>query len=368
MTRRLVGLWCGVLVACAPPSTPTGAFAAPTALQLGALLDPPFAQGEAYVRDLAVGDFNGDGLSDLVVAWPGFSTISRFADSGLTVPTRIEELQAPLWAEDLDGDLRAELIGAKQNNSLRVLRWEDTQGFVQRASLSVARMPMALAMGDVVGDDKRDLVALTVNLFEAHSLEAFARTEAGIGFANAVVTSVPSKSERIAIGDVDGDGKGDVASAAFRENRVELFRGGTAGLSAPIFIATNPTPDAVAIGVLQGDVAADLIATSRTGKATLHAWADGGVGPATELGLSACTQVLIVDVDADGVSDVVGLCNGVVEVLRRTDTGFTSLNRFPVDGALLLRRGDVTGDGLADLLVTPSSGTGTVYVLRALAK
>ncbi len=368
MTRRLVGLWCCVLLACAQPATPSGVFAAPRALEIGALLDPPLAPGSAFVIDLAVGDFNGDGTGDLVVAWPGFSTISRFSDTGLTLPSRIDALQAPLWAEDLNGDLRAELVGAKQGNSLRVLAWDDTEGFVERASLSLSRAPVAIAMGDVMGDDGRDLVALTLNAFDAHSLEVFARTEAGIGFANAVVSSVPSKSERIAIGDVDGDGKGDVASAAFRENRVELFRGGVAGVSAPVFIATNPTPDAVAIGQLHSDVGADVVATSRTGKLSLHSWADGGVAAPTVLALTACVQLLIADVDADGRADLVGLCNGAIEVLRRTDTGFTSLNRFPVEGATLLRRGDVTGDGLADLLVAPQNGSGVVYVLRALGR
>jgi hypothetical protein len=74
----------------------------------------------------------------------------------------------------------------------------------------------------------------------------------------------------VAIGDLDGDGKPDLATASFRSYTLSVLANrGDASFQAKLDYATGDYPFSVAIGDLNGDGKADLAMGESRGKAEL---------------------------------------------------------------------------------------------------
>lgn len=344
MRFALAALW---LCGCAPPTRPSGTFEPPYALDVGALRGLP--AGQAFITELVTGEFDGDGLGDVAIAWAdGVTTISRFADSSLGLPEPLDgENLAPLLAAPLRGGVRAELLTTTTDDRVKLFEWSDERpGLVTTASVQAGARPVQLAWSDALSVASSEL------------LERFRRVDSQSAALTPLDTVRPQSAVRDALAfDFDGDGVAEVVTLQPAVPQLELFRAGGGPLRLPT--AERPTAFAAAGG--------GLFVASQTSELQRFVWTDGTLVAAEPLPVSGCTQVIAADLDGDGVTDVAALCAGVVEVLRNTGSEFVSLNRLPVDGARLLRRGDVTGDGLADLLLVPQNGSGTLFVARARA-
>lgn len=338
-----------VLGACAPSGTPSGRFETPYALNLSAFLSPPPAPGSAFIVDVATAEFDGDGLSDLVVAWGGgFVTVARFADSSLGVPERLDgDHTAPLLT------FGSTLLTTSTTHRLQLSRWnEERPGMAQVGWVDAGHPPTAvLAIGtDIIASSDAGLQVFASN---------------GVTFGPSTQRPLSARGSQLATADVDADGLPDLLVFQRDVGRTQLFRGTPSGLTDAASFETPALAGSIAVGPV-GD-AVELLVTSEDGPIRRNVWRDGRFEPSGEIPLTACTQALLTDVDGDASNDLIALCGGVIEVLRYVDGAFESLNRLPVDGARLVRRGDVTGDGLADLLIVPRSGAGTLFVARAHA-
>jgi hypothetical protein len=178
----------------------------------------------------------------------------------------------------------------------------------------------------------------------------------------------------VAIGDLNGDGRLDLATANEESNTVSVLLGngdGTFGPKSDYGAGSNPF--SVAIGDLNGDGKPDL-AVANAGSGTvsvLMGSGDGSFGPKTDYGTSwQARSVAIGDLNGDGNPDL-AVANGYNNVSvflgsgggvfgARTDYG---TDPYPCCVAI----GDLNGDGKLDLAVANVGGnppyTSTVSVL-----
>jgi hypothetical protein len=210
---------------------------------------------------------------------------------------------------------------------------------------------------------------------------------ASAGFQPYQAYPVGSWPEAVAIGDVTGDGRNDVVMTthyyfdAPNDYRLWVFEqqaGGT--LAPPVSYATAAAyangPDSVAIGDITGDGRNDVVlGLTRLGVQVFPQLATGGLGePATTL-TNDSHKIGLGHLDADGLLDVAGIPWGtdsdtVSVMLNDGAGGLQAPVVYPVthDGYDDLEIADVTGDARDDLVVMSGQGSApNVSVVPQLA-
>ena len=194
-------------------------------------------------------------------------------------------------------------------------------------SFDTGNYPHSVALGDLNGDGKPDLAtansgANTVSVLLGNGAGAFrAETDYGTG----------SYPRSVAIGDLNGDGKPDLATANTFDNTVSVLLGngdGTFGANSDY--GTGIYPYSVAIGDLNGDGKPDL-AVANYGANTVSVLLgndEGTFGVKTDYGSGTYTRsVAIGDLNGDGKPDLAtanSRTTTMVTVLLNTGGGMTS--------------------------------------------
>ncbi|MCA2668070.1 MAG: VCBS repeat-containing protein [Pseudanabaena sp. M114S2SP2A07QC] len=324
---------------------------------------------------VTVGDFNGDGKSDLAVANLNGNNVSVLLGTGagsFGPATNFSVGSSPISVTvgDFNGDGKSDLaVANRYGNNVSVLLGTGAGSFGPATNFSVGIRPYSVTVGDFNGDGKSDLA--TAN-FGRDNVSVLLGTGTG-SFGAATNFTVGSRPYSVTVGDFNGDGKSDLAVANSNSSYVSVLLGTSTGSFGP---ATNFSVGLSAISVTVGDFnsdgKSDLAVAKRVSSnvSVLLGTGTGSFGNATNFTVgSSATSVTVGDFNGDGKSDlaVANWYSSYVSVLLGTGTGsFGPATNFTLGSRPYSARvGDFNGDGKSDLAVANAGSSYVSVILNA---
>jgi hypothetical protein len=368
------------------------------------LVNPnPYAEAE-YGRSIAVGDVNYDGKDDIAVGagwepvdpdlYQGRAYVFCGADGSLLFTLNIPNPNNshPNFGEsigvgDLNGDGKADIaVGARGWDDLyylqigRVYVFSGADGSLLMTlappcwnSWDATYFGDGLAVGDVNGGRPEIVVGAPWKHVGASNYQGQAYVFSSSGSLLRTLNSPQPVydggfGDSIAVGDVTGDGEGDIAVSAPREGRVHVFSGG-----GSLLLTLNAAgARSVAIGDVSGDGKGD-IAVATPGDTYVFSGADGSLLHTLNAGGGG---VAVRDVDGDGRGDIAvgapgqqrtyvfsGADGSLLFTLSAGGTKFgTAVAAGYVDGDL---KGDIAVGAYGEALAYVFTGTAAGHIVRA---
>jgi len=270
-----------------------------------------------------------------VVTFAGGGNIDdcSFAPAVTIAPVNTQFLNRPAFA-DIDEDGKPDIIIPESlNNQFSIFRNISFTGivtagsFAAPVSFATGNQPLGVAVGDLDGDGKRDLAVLNWTAAKV-SVYKNLSTAGAISLASKVDFDIPNFAHDISIADIDGDGIQDLVLTSSFNGLTVLRNTGTPGVinastfAAGINFTTGSNPQQFVLGDLDGDGKLDA-AVSNSGANTIS---------------------LLRNISTPGVASF------VTHVLLTTS-----------DGAFSTVLGDIDGDNTLDLIV--SNITANTYSL-----
>jgi hypothetical protein len=280
-------------------------------------------------QTLAIGDFNGDGVKDIVTG--------NTNSSAHTVSV---------------------LLGKRDGT------------FEPNVDYAAGGAPSSVAVGDFNGDGKLDIIV--VYGFENASVGVLLGNGDGT-FKPVISTTAGPAGESIAVGDFNGDKKLDIAIADNESPNVGvdvMLGNGDGTFKAPVNYPTAGDPRMVVVADLNGDKKLDLATVNSATQtiSVLLGTGSGSFGAHTDFNTAqSCISLAVGDLRRVSKIDIVAGCqsNGQVEVLLANGDGTfqTPVDYMVPAGVDDVAVGDFSGDGKLDVAVTNAGTTGMVSIL-----
>ncbi|HEV2495377.1 MAG TPA: FG-GAP-like repeat-containing protein [Terriglobia bacterium] len=320
-------------------------------------------------RSVVIGDFNNDGKLDVAVAAGGLE-VAVFLGNGdgtfqapLTFNSGRDAFGLVVGDFNLDGKLDLAVI--QSADQTLVIYLGNGDGTFKAGASYATGQGLGVAVADLNGDGKPDLVLVTnpINSPPAPSVSVLLGNGDGT-FQNPISQTLTTHPQGMAIGDLNGDGKLDLVLANGPDvGTLSLFFGNGDGTFQPHVDITSAGFGVVA-GDFNNDGKLDLAAPCSVGFALCVLLGNGDGTFQSPIVNSRAQFGIAGDFNGDGKLD---LSTGVSIELGNGDGTFQP----PVGTALVnAASGLVTGVAAADLngddgldLVTADQGVGTVSVL-----
>ena len=350
-----------------------GSFASPTNFAAGS---------NAYMS--ALGDFNEDGVIDLVVT--DASTAGRVAflrgngNGTFQAPVFVTVGSNPngIVAADFDNDGNLDFATANQlGNSVSIGYGDGSGGFPAVSTIPVGAInPFGIATADLTGDGNLDLV------IGAQAAGSVARLLVGVpanrDFTPQIALPSGQMPREVVLEDYNGDGFIDIVTGNGANATISvLTNNGTGTFTATATLNTGANPRVRRTGDLNSDGRPDIMFVSGAvgGNAVsvyLSAPGGGFAGPTEVIPASfGPFHGATADVNGDGFLDIANIAGGTMSVFIGHGDGtfhFTGNHTFgPASNTLTV--GDVNGDARPDILVARAgSGQLSVFLNRCGAQ
>lgn len=350
-------------------------------------------------QGLDIADIDGDGKSDLVMANNVSGTVSVFRNihssgvitaSSFAARADFTALASPsaLAIADIDGDGKLDIVAVNSGSGqLSIFRNSSTSGSLSMASredLSFTGNGRSVALADINADGRPELIVGTNNTLYLYENTS---TSGTISFASSgtPVTLGTGGEFMIAAGDIDGDGKTDLIGTDFTGAAANLFimrnNYAAGAISAASFetrvdfpvsmtVNTFGTP---ATGDLDGDGKIDIAVASPTEN---NVWLFRNVSSSGSISSSSLasavtlasgnnpSSVRLADLNGDGKVDIftsntlannVSTFSNIATAGTLTTASFSPKKDYPTaDGGISLTAADLNNDGKAEIVVTAS--------------
>jgi hypothetical protein len=341
---------------------------------------------------VAVADLRGNGILDVVTDNPNTQSVSVLLGNGdgtFGAPVQYPDASSSqfLAVGDVNGDGIPDVVVAGSNTSVLLGNGDGTFQPPLISHFGSALSGLAdFKLADVNGDGKLDLVAVSSSGSQPLLSVALGNGDGTFRYPYAFVAPgfLPGS---IAVGDFNGDGFPDVAISSsetfcdpetgFCETTgaVTVFLGTGGGLfGAPTVINPVPGAGSIAAGDFNGDGIPDLLTVNSTvdNHASIGVLSGNGDGTFRPPVSSALTQgglgpAVVADFNGDGILDVAAVNpsgNAVSVFLGNGDGTFRAPLGFAVgSGPRGLAAGDFNGDGFPDLATADFGASRDVSVL-----
>ena len=284
---------------------------------------------------------------------------------------------------DFDGDGRPDVAVVDGGYPYNLLVFRNNGevnqiSFDAPVSFATGYVPFGIAVGDINGDGKPDIV-ITNSGVGSNRIGIYKNVSqpGSINFTLSLQASTQSDPMAVAIADLDLDGMPDIVVANFSSNTISIFRNtssnGSIHLNPQVVLNTGPNPISLELGDIDGDGKPDIV-VGNSGSDTINIFRN--ISTTGSLGLTPATGIITNgyqiaqaegDIDGDGKPDLVLLGPGdTVSVLLNNSTPgtfeFADPVKFSVTAApATITLSDLDGDGKPDIVVG-SGETSDIYI------
>ena len=246
-----------------------------------------FGPGATYatgsgITPVFINDIDGDGLPDMAVANYNDNTASVFHSTSHVGVISFEpqivlitgNSPGSLSVTDIDGDSKPDLaVTNEADATISVWRNISSPGALAASSFdapltfATGRYPTGISLGDIDGDGKPDM-AVGNQLDSNISVLRNTSTAGSISFAPQATFAAGHNANWITVSDVNGDGKPDLSVINFIDSNVSVFRNtsatGSITFAPKTSFFTGFRPHSVASGDIDGDGKPDIACVNLT--------------------------------------------------------------------------------------------------------
>src|SRR3989442_9323806 len=317
---------------------------------------------------VAVGDLNGDGRLDLVVANSLANTVSVLLGNGDGTFQAARNFDAglgsgPIWVVvvDINGDGKADVLLANEMRHSLVVLLGIGEGTLQPPMNfdTAGNLPESIAVGDFNGDGKLDVAV--AHFYSTNVTVLLGNGDGTFQPAYVVATFAPNMNLiPVAVGDLNGDGKLDLVTASVTTTMVAVMLGNGDGTFQPPQITPFVgDPESIMIRDFNGDRKMDLaLPNDDSPDAKVAGFlgnGDGTLQPVQRFSVGAMESESLAagDFNGDGKLDLVFAnagTNNISVLLGNGDGTFRPALTFPVGNRNeFVAIGDFNGDGTLDV-------------------